>query len=282
MRPSTIQFLRRVRQQVVLAIIFSLSLVGAALAQTVQISASPTGSSIAEQLGAEFVNHYPQHRVKQLPIGGNGSIRALRDGVLDVAIVSRPLRSYEVAGKTGTSIKVASSPIAFVSHRETEAIRLTTSYLADVYAREIQHWPSGARIRLIVSRGRTDTEVLKGISSEMESALNIALNRPGMSIAKNTKDVADRIEGIENAFGALALYAVESKPRQLNLHSVDGVMPSVQNLKNGTYPFSKPLYALVREDAHAGVRHFLKFMRSPKGQEILERNGYLPEPSGRR
>lgn len=272
----------KICQQCFFAIIFSLLFIASALAQTITLSASPTGSEVAEHLGAAFTEVYPQYQFKQLPAGGNGSIRALKDGALDIAIVSQPLSSYEIAVLGGASIKIASSPYVFASHRKAETMQLTRKILADIYAGKLENWPSGQRIRLILSQGRSDNAFLKNISQEMDSALEIALGRPGMSVGKNTDDVAKRIEVIENTFGALPLYAIESRSGQVKLHPVDGVMPTLQSLKDRTYPFSKPLYALVRKDAHAGVHLFLTFIHSSKGMAVLEKHGYVPESSGKK
>ena len=62
----------------------------------------------------------------------------------------------------------------------------------------------------------------------------------------------------------------------LKLLSLNGVEPTVDNIKNGTYPVSGNFYAVIRSDAGENVREFIDWMRSAEGQEIIEKTGYVP------
>lgn len=55
--------------------------------------------------------------------------------------------------------------------------------------------------------------------------------------------------------------------------SIDGVTPTLKNIRNGTYPYARFFFLAVREEAGA---EFLRYALSEAGQSIVEEAGYLP------
>jgi ABC-type phosphate transport system substrate-binding protein len=57
---------------------------------------------------------------------------------------------------------------------------------------------------------------------------------------------------------------------------LDGLVPSVDNLADGSYPYFKHVFAVVKQDAAAPVARFVAFLRSAQAQAILRAHGNLP------
>ena len=59
--------------------------------------------------------------------------------------------------------------------------------------------------------------------------------------------------------------------------AVDGITPSNETIKDGSYPIVTPYYALIRADepADSFARRFLEFALSKPGQQIAEQAGYV-------
>jgi phosphate transport system substrate-binding protein len=58
--------------------------------------------------------------------------------------------------------------------------------------------------------------------------------------------------------------------------SLDGVMPTIDNIKNGTYPLARKLYFYTLGDPSPGASAFIKYILSPDGQKIALENGFIP------
>ena len=57
--------------------------------------------------------------------------------------------------------------------------------------------------------------------------------------------------------------------------SVNGVYPSRENIRNGSYPLVIDFYAVKRkDDADPNIRLLLDYILSPEGQRIIEESGY--------
>ena len=58
--------------------------------------------------------------------------------------------------------------------------------------------------------------------------------------------------------------------------SVDGVAPTAENIKNGSYPIITPIYAVTyEENTNENVDKLLDWILSEEGQYIIEATGYV-------
>ena len=74
----------------------------------------------------------------------------------------------------------------------------------------------------------------------------------------------------------MGMIAIEQLP--IKALSFNGVSPTPENIKNGSYPLVKTLsFVFLKENLPGVARTFLDFVQSKKGEEILRANGYLPK-----
>lgn len=58
--------------------------------------------------------------------------------------------------------------------------------------------------------------------------------------------------------------------------SVDGIYPSVENIRNGSYPVTSYFYAVTRKDEdNPNVKKVVDWLLSEEGQTVIEANGYV-------
>jgi hypothetical protein len=70
--------------------------------------------------------------------------------------------------------------------------------------------------------------------------------------------------------------AMEHVP--IKVISIDGIDPmqDTQAIYNGTYPLSRKIYLVTRENCSQAATQFVNFMLSAEGQQALTQAGYLP------
>ena len=59
----------------------------------------------------------------------------------------------------------------------------------------------------------------------------------------------------------------------IKLLAVDGVAPTVENIRAGRYPLTSEFYAVTTQSA-GQTDALLEWILSPEGQELIERTGY--------
>ena len=93
------------------------------------------------------------------------------------------------------------------------------------------------------------------------------------------QDVAD----YRNCRGALGFsfryYANEMvADGRIRLLAVDGVAPTVENIRNGAYPFVGDSYLVTVGSPTGDVARLAGFLKSPEGRRMVEEIGYIAPP----
>ena len=101
----------------------------------------------------------------------------------------------------------------------------------------------------------------------------------GVIIGANTAAVLNEVKGNPLAIGYDSLGYVTDDVKTLN---IDGVAPTVENVKNGTYKISRPLNVVYQESKVASDVNtaFLTFLQSSDAQKIISDGGYVSTKDG--
>lgn len=101
----------------------------------------------------------------------------------------------------------------------------------------------------------------------------------GVIVATGTAAVLQEVKGNPLAIGYDSLGYITDEVKVLR---VDGVEPTPESIKNGTYRISRPLNVVYRESAAEGGANaaFLSFLQSSDAQVIISNNGYVSTKEG--
>jgi phosphate transport system substrate-binding protein len=61
----------------------------------------------------------------------------------------------------------------------------------------------------------------------------------------------------------------------VELLSIDGMAPTEENIRDGTYPFTVEIYAATAGTKNPRVRELIDWILSPQGQKLIEKTGYV-------
>ena len=67
----------------------------------------------------------------------------------------------------------------------------------------------------------------------------------------------------------------------IRLLAVDGIAPTAENIRDGTYPFTVDVFAVTAGTSNPHVPKLIEWLLSPEGQELIERTGYVGVKSDR-
>jgi phosphate transport system substrate-binding protein len=95
-----------------------------------------------------------------------------------------------------------------------------------------------------------------------------------MIVAMTDTAVADQVETTPGAFATSTLAVILSEGRHVTVHAVDGIVPSVDSLTTGSYPYVKDMYMFTSRQPSDAAKQFLEFVRSAQGAEILRAAGH--------
>ena len=61
----------------------------------------------------------------------------------------------------------------------------------------------------------------------------------------------------------------------VKLLSVNGVAPTAENIRNGSYPLIYGVFAVTAGIKNPHVQELIDWLLSPQGQELIEKSGYV-------
>jgi phosphate transport system substrate-binding protein len=215
------------------------------------------------------------------PLGSNGGLRALAAGVIDIAVATIP-SSFPTASENEATNKIipwVRTPFIFTGRDIVSGTKLTLGQVADLYSGRVAQWPDGKPVRLVTRTEReSDTRLLRAISREMNETMTKASNHTGMPFAENDIDNQQLLERVPGSFGAIGLGQALLSDSSLKPISLDGVLPTVENLKSGAYRMEKPLYLIVSKSPSAATLEFIQYLHSPDVLKAIGRYGFIPMP----
>ena len=213
--------------------------------------------------------------------------RNLIDGKVDVIFAAEISKEdEEYARQKGVELKIipaTSSAFVFIVNTENPVENLTFEQIQKIYTGEITNWAEvGGESGDIIAYQRptgsgSQTAMLSLVMKDKQ-----IMTPPLTQIEQEMGGLIDAIAEYDNskyALGYSYFYYVNTmyKKDTIKMISVDGVMPTIETIKNGTYPIYTNAFIVTRaNEENENVDKWVEAMLSERGSKIIEDAGYVP------
>ncbi|MBE6899175.1 MAG: PstS family phosphate ABC transporter substrate-binding protein [Ruminococcaceae bacterium] len=169
----------------------------------------------------------------------------------------------------------------FFVHKDNPIDNLTTEQVQAIYSGEIRNWKElGGPDEEIAAYQRNEGSGSQSMLIRFMDGKKI-MNAPTEMVDDFMSGIVEQVSDYRNKKGSIGFsfrYYLEGiiKNPDIKILSIDGVAPTVENIKNGSYPITGPLYAVTWEgNSNKNVEKLLDWVLSEEGQEIIEKTGYV-------
>lgn len=242
---------------------------------TVSGKVSTDGSTSMEKvigvLGEAFEADNSDISFSYNPTGSSGGIQAVQEGRCDIGLSSRKLKDEEKASGL-TETVLAYDGIAIIVNPENTVSELTLENIADIYTGKITNWKDlGGKDAKIVLIGR---EAGSGTRDGFESITGTEGKCEYRQELSSTGDVITTVAGNPDAIGYASLASVKDTVKAV---SVDGVAPSEDTIKDGSYVVQRPFILVTKTDTplSAAAQKFFDFVTSDEAVELISEAGVV-------
>lgn len=253
------------------------------VAQAQRIKGSDTLLPLTQELAEEYLAEHPEAEIIVTGGGSGVGIAALMENTTDIAMASRSIKfgekmKFAEEGLKATEVIVAYDALAVVVHPSNPVARLTREQLEAIFRGKITNWKEvGGEDRKIVVYSRETSsgtyEFFKESVLENKNYMSSILSMPA------TGAIIQSVRQTKGAIGYIGLAYLNRYVKALAV-SYDGgahyAEPSVENAINGSYPIVRPLYYYYDSRKEAEVSPFISYVISPKGQESVLSQGFVP------
>ena len=205
------------------------------------------------------------------PTGSGSGIKAVQEGRCDIGLSSRHLKAEELeAGLSGNIL--AYDGIAIIVHPENPVVDLSVETIAKIYTGEITNWSEvGGNDAEIVLIGR---EAGSGTRDGFES---ITDTEDACKYRQELTSTGDVITTVAQNPGAIGYASVASVKDTVKALKVDGVAPTEETIKDGSYVVQRPFVLVTKSDAKLSdaAQKFFDYITSADANEIIAAAGVV-------
>lgn len=157
--------------------------------------------------------------------------------------------------------------VAVVVHPDNPVTNLTVAQLRDIYAGKIKCWSvvggeKGAISALVREEG---SEQRKAVEATVMGGRAV---EAGLKVTASMDEMKTAVAGDKLAIGYILGSAVDETVKAISLN---GVAPTLENIKAGTYKITLPFYIYTKGDPAGATKTFVDYLLSPEGQKEVEK-----------
>ena len=205
------------------------------------------------------------------PTGSGSGIQAVSEGRCDIGLSSRELKEEEKnSGLVGTVL--AYDGIALIVNNENKVVDLTLEQIAKIYTGEIKNWSEiGGNDQEIVLIGR---EAGSGTRDGFEA---ITDTEDKCVYRQQLTSTGDVITAVSQNPGAIGYASVASIKDTVKVVRVDGVTPSEETIKNGSYVVQRPFLLVTssKTELSESAQKFFDYITSEQAKSIISNAGVV-------
>ena len=113
---------------------------------------------------------------------------------------------------------------------------------------------------------------LTGVEQKDENGEKTDLTTVEAIITNSTEVMMTTVAGDENAIGYASMGSMNDSVKAVQVNGVD---PTAENVKNGTYVLARPFNIATLGDVSDVAQDFINFIMSADGQAVIEGKGYI-------
>ena len=228
------------------------------LSGTVNTAGSTSMKDVMAVLTEVFEKENPGVTINYTGSGSGAGIEGATSGTCDIGLSSRAIKDEEKSAGAVENI-VALDGVAIVVNPACGVEDLNVEQIAQIFTGEITNWSEvGGTDGEIAVFGR---EAGSGTRGAFEEIVGVEDTCKYTNEYSSTGDVIGNVASNPNAIGYASLSAVDDTVKAVK---VNGVAPSEDTVKDGTYEIQRPFVMVTKEGAELSeaAQAFLEFAMS--------------------
>ncbi|POP43259.1 hypothetical protein CHU32_20945 [Superficieibacter electus] len=204
----------------------------------------------------------------------------------DIIFVAQPSAAQKKhaqdEGVTLIYTPFAREAFVFIANRNNPVSSLTEQQVRDIFSGKIHRWDevggqqrniqiwqrpadSGSQT-VMLAKVMKDTPMLPAQETEVATVMDGVIHK-----------VAEYQNNLPAIGYTFRYYATQMNAnKNVKLLAINGIAPTVENIRNGSYPYTVDVYMVTREHPTPETQKLVAWFLSPQGQQLVQDVGYVP------
>ncbi|RCJ30099.1 ABC transporter substrate-binding protein [Nostoc minutum NIES-26] len=238
------------------------------------LTGSSTVAPLAAEIGKSFESKHPGVRIDVQSGGSSRGISDARQGTADIGMVSRALKPEE---KDLKGFLIAKDGVTVILQKDNPVKSLSDKQIVDIYTGKVTNWKQvGGKDGTITvvnkAEGRSTLELFahhfKLKNTDIKAQVVIGDNEQGIKTVAGNPDAIGYV-----SIGSAEYSAANKVP--IKLLPVGGIAATTENVKNGTFPISRPLNLVTKTEPQGLAKEFIDFAQSQQVSDIVKKQNFV-------
>lgn len=211
----------------------------------------------------------------QISIAGGGSgvgIKQVGEGLVDIGNSGRKPSEAELAKYGLVMHQWAVDGVGVVVNPGNPVKALTTEQLKAIYAGKTTRWKAlGGPDAAINIYTRDEASGTRSVF--WKKALAKGEISPKALFAASNGAMKTAVAQDPNAIGYVSVGHIDASVTPVAL---DGVAPSLENVRDGKYKVARGLYSNTKGEAQGLTRKFIDYLHGAEGRKLVSEKGFIP------
>jgi len=211
----------------------------------------------------------------QISIAGGGSgvgIKQVGEGLVNIGNSGRKPTDEEIQKYGLKLFKWALDGVAVVVHPKNAVKALTKAQIKDIFAGKTDNWKAlGGTDKAITVYTRDEASGTREVF--WEKAVDKGDITPKANVVVSNGAMKSAIANDPYGIGYVSVGHIDESVLPVAL---DGVVPTIETVKQGTYIVSRGLFSNTKGEPAGLTKLFIDYLFTPEGQKIIEANGFIP------
>lgn len=235
----------------------------------ITLAGSTAFQPFAEKLAEKYMETNKDIRINVQGGGSAVGIQSALSGAADIGMADLLKLPEDASALASTT--VAKDGIAIVVNPGNSITNLTAQQARDVFSGKITNWKDlggpDAEIDVISREEGSGTR-----SSFDKLVLNGEKLCPKALFQNSNGTIREAVASDLSSIGYVSIGLVNEKVKAV---SFDGVAPTNENVKKGSYHLSRPVYFLTKGEPTPAAKRFIDYVLSEAPQKMLEKEGLI-------
>lgn len=265
------------KKMLMLVAVFCFAAAGPVQAQDkIVMDGSTTVGPIAKSFAAYFTKNKGVEVTVSESGSGNGA-KSLINGACDIANMSRPMKEKEATAAKSKGVNpvehiVALDGLSVVVHPSNYVQALKIEQIRDIYRGKVTNWSKvgGPNAKIVVIQRESNSGTQDSFKKLVVGKKNPITKRAETQASNGA--VKSRVASTPAAIGFIGLGFLDDSVKPL---IVNGVAPSEETVKDGSYPVARPLFMYTNGEPTGVVKEFIDLPKTDDGKRMISELGYV-------
>ena len=231
------------------------------------VSGAATPIEVMQELTTAFTAKHPGMTWTFDDTGSAAAVGLVHEGPADIGMLSRSLTPEEAGTVEQASVGFSGTAVAV--NEKNPVSGLTTPQIRSIFSGEVTDWSA-------VGGQPGHIFVLIRVPSATRTSFEAAFfpgghpTYPPDAARLDVEPLLSALRDNSETIGYVPFNQRTFEQKGIKLLALDGVAPTIENLRAGTYKLARPLVIVYDPNkARPGVKAFFDFVRSADGQRII-------------